>query len=473
MSRSLADTVRLREDLNFTGIRFVAVSQGIDSDDEQSDVMMTVHGLVDSLYIKELAKKTHRGLEGLALKGFHTGGSCFGYRSEKLDDGSQLQIDEEEATIVRRIFEMSVSGLSLKTIAKQLNADGIPPPRGTKKKTRPSWAYTAIREMLRRDIYRGRVVWNKRKYKKRPGTNKRVSVPRPESQWVVIERPELRIVPQELWDRVQANLKATADRFPGMKPGLQNRSTSVPYLFSGTLKCGECGANLSILTGRGKNNNAAAYGCPHHANRGVCSNNLYQRRDALETQLLEGLRDRLLNNSAIEEILFQISQSINSTLLDRPEKFRDLEKAQIQLETEMNNLADAIGRSGGSAFLFKPLQGKEADRDSIVASLARYATHALISFDSDWLRTRILSDLQDLGSLLNMDPLRAKAELRKHITEIRMTPTQNEGKGFYVAEGNWDLVGVDSNDPQLRHEKEGQYFQMVAGAGFEPATFGL
>jgi DNA invertase Pin-like site-specific DNA recombinase len=70
ISRSLADTVRLREDLNFTGIRFVAVSQGIDSDDEQADVMMTVHGLVDSLYIKELAKKTHRGLEGLALKGF-------------------------------------------------------------------------------------------------------------------------------------------------------------------------------------------------------------------------------------------------------------------------------------------------------------------------------------------------------------------------------------------------------------------
>jgi Resolvase, N terminal domain len=46
ISRSLADTVRLREDLNFTGIRFVAVSQGIDSDDEQADVMMTVHGLV-------------------------------------------------------------------------------------------------------------------------------------------------------------------------------------------------------------------------------------------------------------------------------------------------------------------------------------------------------------------------------------------------------------------------------------------
>jgi site-specific DNA recombinase len=473
ISRSLADTVRLREDLNFTGIRFVAVSQGIDSDDEQADVMMTVHGLVDSLYIKELAKKTHRGLEGLALKGFHTGGSCFGYRSEKLDGGSQLQIDEEEAAVVRRIFQMSASGLSLKVIAKELNADGIPPPRGTKKKIQSSWVYTAIREMLRRDIYRGSVVWNKRKYKKRPGTNKRISVPRPESQWVVIERPELRIVPQELWDRVQANLKVTADRFPGMKPGLQNRSTSVPYLFSGILKCGECGANLSILTSRGKNNSAAAYGCPHHANRGVCSNNLYQRRDALETQLLEGLRDRLLDNSAIEEILSQVSQSINATRLNQPEKVRGLEKAQTEVESEMNNLADAIGKSGGSAFLLKTLQAKEADRDSIVASLARYSTHAPSSVDPDWLRIRIRSELEDLGSLLNMDPPRAKAELRRHVTEIPMTPSQYEGKKFYVAEGKWDLVGNDSTGPQLHSGKDGQYFPMVAGVGFEPTTFGL
>ena len=473
ISRSLADTVRLREDLNFTGIRFIAVSQGIDSDDEQADVIMTVHGLVDSLYIKELAKKTHRGLEGLPLKGFHTGGSCYGYRSEKLDGGSKLQIDEEEAIVVRRIFSMSASGLSLKLMAKELNADGIPPPRGTKKKTKPSWVYTAIREMLRRDIYRGRVVWNKRKYKKRPGTNNRISVPRPESQWVVIERPELRIVPPDLWDRVQAKLKATAARFPGMKPGLQNRSTSVPYLFSGILKCGECGANLSILTNRGKNNSGASYGCPHHVNRGVCSNNLYQRRDALEAQLLGGLRDRLLDKAAIEEIVAQVSRSISSTKSNQPEQVRGLEKAQTQVEAEMSNLADAIGKSGGSAFLLKALQAKEADRDSIVASLARYSPHALDSVDPDWIRTRIQAELEDIGGLLNLDAPRAKAELHKHVTEIRMTPSQSEGDRFYVAEGKWDLMGDGSRGPQLLSGKEGQYFQMVAGVGFEPTTFGL
>ena len=48
-------------------------------------------------------------------------------------------------------------------------------------------------------------------------------------------------------------LKRTAEQHPGMSGGLQNRVASVPYLFSGLLKCAECGANLTILMGRGKN----------------------------------------------------------------------------------------------------------------------------------------------------------------------------------------------------------------------------
>jgi Recombinase zinc beta ribbon domain len=258
-----------------------------------------------------------------------------------------------------------------------------------------------------------------------------------------------------------------------MKPGLQNRSTSVPYLFSGILKCGECGANLSILTSRGKDNNAAAYGCPHRTNRGICSNDLYQRRDALERQLLEGLQNRLLDDCAIEEILSQVSRSINSTKLNQPEKIRGLEKAYAMIDAEMKNLAEAIGKSGGSEFLLKTLQAKEADRNSIVASLASYSTHALTSVDPSWLRAKIRSELMDLGKLLNIDPMRAKAELLKHVTEIKMTPTRDNGKGFYIAEGKWDLVGENSSGPQLQNGKEGQYFPMVAGVGFEPTTFGL
>jgi site-specific DNA recombinase len=62
LSRNLSDAMRIFERLNFVDVRVIAVSQGIDSQNEQADVLVTVHGLMDSLYVKELAKKTHRGM---------------------------------------------------------------------------------------------------------------------------------------------------------------------------------------------------------------------------------------------------------------------------------------------------------------------------------------------------------------------------------------------------------------------------
>jgi site-specific DNA recombinase len=79
LSRKTRDALIIFERLSFAGVRLVAVSQGIDSDNDQADLLMQVHGMVDSLYVKELATKTRRGLEGTFLRGNHVGGRCFGY----------------------------------------------------------------------------------------------------------------------------------------------------------------------------------------------------------------------------------------------------------------------------------------------------------------------------------------------------------------------------------------------------------
>src|SRR5882724_7186081 len=135
ISRSLADAVQLFQKLSFAGVRVIAVGQGIDTQSEQADVLVTVHGLVDSLYVKELAKKTHRGLEGALLRGLHAGGRCYGYRNVPVEGGVRLEIEESEAAVVRRIFEMSANGMSLKAIAKALNSDRVSPPRPRAAKT--------------------------------------------------------------------------------------------------------------------------------------------------------------------------------------------------------------------------------------------------------------------------------------------------------------------------------------------------
>jgi site-specific DNA recombinase len=64
IARDIADAIRVMQQLKFLGIRVIYISQGIDSDSEQADALVAVHGLIDSLYLKELAKKIKRGLAG-------------------------------------------------------------------------------------------------------------------------------------------------------------------------------------------------------------------------------------------------------------------------------------------------------------------------------------------------------------------------------------------------------------------------
>ncbi len=69
LTRRLADALNLYEKLTFAGVRLVAVSQGVDSDDSQAELLIGVHGLIDAVYWRELGQKTHRGMHGLVLRG--------------------------------------------------------------------------------------------------------------------------------------------------------------------------------------------------------------------------------------------------------------------------------------------------------------------------------------------------------------------------------------------------------------------
>src|SRR5208282_5147359 len=153
------------------------------------------------------------------------------------------------------------------------------------------------RAMLKRELYKGETVWNRSKFVKVPGTNRRISRPRPVSEWQRFSAPELAIVPVELWNRVQGRFKSVGRASAGQaNRGLLPRSVTSPYLFSGLLKCGLCGSNLIIASGGGKK---AKYVCSGYFNRGICSNNLYIRQDELEERLLGKLRAELLQPESI------------------------------------------------------------------------------------------------------------------------------------------------------------------------------
>ena len=360
MSRSLPDAVELFNKLTFAGIRVVAVAQGIDSQSEQADVLVTVHGLVDSLYVKELAKKTHRGLEGAFLRGLHAGGRCYGYRNVPAEGGGvRLEIEENEAEVVRRIFQTSANGASLKKIAHTLNAEKLPAPRpraGTKQTT---WCPSAIREMLRRELYIGRVIWNRSRFVKVPGTNKRIARPRPKTEWRILDRPELRIVSDDLWQAVQARQATLQKLYGGKQKGLLNRSASSGNLLTGFLKCGLCGANLVIVTGRRRRH--AMYGCPQHFYRGACANGIRVRQEHLERQLLSELRSAVLRPEVLDYTLQQFQRQLEAAQVNASQDRERAQEKKKALEEQLRRLTAAVAESGHSSFLLQAIAEREGE----------------------------------------------------------------------------------------------------------------
>ena len=472
LTRSTKDALGIFERMNFASVQLVAVSQGIDSEDDQADVLVTVHGLVDSLYVKELAKKTHRGLEGLVLRGLHAGGRCFGYTAVPVGDGGskRLTINESEAAVVRRIFELSASGVSLKTIAKTLNADCVAAPRARAGR-RPTWCPTAIRAMLKRELYKGEVIWNRSKFEKVPGTNKRRRKMRAQTEWRRIQHPELAVVPVELWDKVQRRLQS----FDGLhreqsRPGLLPRPATSPYLFSGILRCGQCGGNLIIATGGGTHRHPK-YVCTNYFNRGVCGNDLYIRRDHLEERLLDRLQSELLRPEVIDYAVSEFGRQLRTALGNLGCEVEQMRKRKQEVERKIQNVVAAIGDYGHSSALLQQLAQHESEFRALTDQL-RSATPGSVDTRIGEIREFVETSISDLRGLLNRDVVLAKTELRRHLDEVRMIPTHGQETWHYVATGTWDLLGADSGVDRTRQRSDWR-IRMVAGVGFEPTTSGL
>jgi site-specific DNA recombinase len=348
LSRNTANALGMFEKLSFAGVRLIAINQGIDSQHEQAQVLVTVHGMVDSLYVQELAKKAHRGMDGSMLRGRHTGGRIFGYDNISLgdDQGVVLAINESEAAIVRRIFQMSADGVSLKKIARILNQEHLPTPRPKAKNGWATWCHSAIREMLYRELYIGNVIWNRSTFIRVPGTNRRVRRMRPQSEWRTAHREELRIVDQALWERVNTRLQAFKDSYHAKThPGLLPRADTTRFLFSGLLKCGQCGGNLAIVAGGGKKQ-YHKYGSSQHWYRGACSNNLLERQIWLEKTLLADLQAEILKPEALEYTITQFGEQLKATLGKLSGELAQMRERKKTIESELRRLTETAALHG-------------------------------------------------------------------------------------------------------------------------------
>jgi len=251
LSRDLVDTLTLTRQLSERGVEVIDCASGTSTADKNGKFFTVIQGLFNEQFIDDIRHKTHRGLEGRALKGFATGGRCYGYTTapepEPQDPKhvrSVILIDKPQAKVVRRIFAAFAAGQAPSRIAEKLNTEGIPAPYDGGAYQKPAgrgWGSGTVRAMLRNERYLGRLVWNKTKNHRGGPHRSRRHRPQPEAEWVRVERPELRIIDDVLWAHVQS-------RF-GERRKLGEPRAKKPSPLSGLVRCGVCGSRMTLDIG--------------------------------------------------------------------------------------------------------------------------------------------------------------------------------------------------------------------------------
>ena len=278
LSRDLEDTARIFKHLTFAGVRLETLSEG-----RISELHVGLTGSMNQLHLAELARKTRRGLMARVAAGFSAGGRCYGYA---LRERGILELDPAQAETVRRIFNDYADGLSASAICDALNAQGEAAPRG------PAWRNTTLLGdprvgdgVLSQELYIGQRVFNRRRFSKHPETGRRSSVTNPPDQWIRRPVPELRIVDDELWARVQRRRSELG--------GARVRERRPKRLLSGLMICAACGETMILTGGR--------YACRARQERRGCSNVRTIDARKLEIRLLDDLQDQLTPPSAAGE----------------------------------------------------------------------------------------------------------------------------------------------------------------------------
>ena len=266
-------------------VRLVAVSDGVDSDEGDNE-FTPFRNIMNEWYAKDISKKRKIVNKMKGNAGIPLSQPPYGYIKNP-DDPRFWVIDPEAADVVRRIYDMALEGYGLAEIANALGKDGIVNPTyywrnkgvkrsGYKSTLEPTkWGHTTVKKILTLQEYCGDVI-NFKSYSKSYKMKRRIE--NPEENRAIFLNVHEAIIDRQTWEKVQALQKGTRRKKPTV--------TQEPSVFSGLLKCPECGGNLNFHFNQ-NNHDIKFFSCQNH-NSGYrkCSKTHYIRLDFLEQVVL-------------------------------------------------------------------------------------------------------------------------------------------------------------------------------------------
>ena len=480
LSRDLEHISGFFKRMQYLGVEIVTKAEGT-----ITHYHVGIGGMMNELFLKNLAQKTHRGLEGRVRNGKSAGGKSYGYDILRtaLPDGTfttgDLEINGAEAGIVRRIFEDYVAGQSARSIATALNKERAPSPRNG------AWSFSTISGnwkrgtgILNNDLYIGERIWNRQRFVKCPQTGKRQALPNPPDAWIREAVPDLRIIDQDLWEQVKARQGATRKDILTARSkdtGPQaHKARRARYLLSGTVECGDCGAGYIMIS-------ADRMGCSASRNRGTCDNRKTIKRMDLEERVLNGLRARLMTPEMITTFAETYQEESRKGKRDAKAARMKAEQDLRVATREIDNIVEAIAQGMFQASLkakMDTLEAHKAELEEALSTLPEEDTVLLHPGLADLFAKKV----EDLVTSLNDPGLKTEAGelLRSLIEKIILTPDDDAPNGHLISLQG-ELAGILSlcdkgmgASANARCRAAGvRQVTVVAGVGFEPTTFRL
>jgi len=433
-ARDQEDMAYIFKRLTFNEVKMMTVTRA-----EITELDIGFESTISARYLKDCADQVRRGMRGQAERGKNPGGLSYGYNVVRAFDASGepirglLEINREQAEVIQRVFTEYAAGRSPRAIVKQLNAEGIPSPSGG------AWRMSTVNGdgkrgngILRNQKYIGFLLWNRTHAIRNPDTGKRVFRINPPDEWIVIEKPEWRIISDELWDKAQARRKKYS------RSTNPERSRRATRLLSGLLRCGCCGGSVTIQhsgqNGRGERY-AARYGCSKSKDTATCENKYTISQPELEERVLYAIREQLMSPEAWEAFIQGYEDRMKAAQRERRSRLKVAVKELKEVNTKINDILNAIENGMFHKSMVGRMTELESRKDELEADIANPENEQKVVLHPGLreLFAKKIADLQEtMTSGEELPRLEARQKFRDLISKITLKPI-NKG-------ANWEIT---------------------------------
>jgi site-specific DNA recombinase len=487
LGREQAQTSSLFHDLYAKGKRvyFYLTDEEVRFESAIDKFMLSAHAFGAEI---EREKAAQRSLDALARKasnGFSAGGACYGYDlvpvyaqavdGKRVRSATNYAINREQAKVIIGIHRAYADGCGHTMIAKAMNGNcsefgptgqrrttarrdldairqryfegSCPPSPQQGKRGTGSWAPSMIREVLYRERYTGKVPF--------AGQS--------------VERPDLQIIDEQLWQRVQQRLKAVRATY--IRDGAQwwGRPSVEKYLLTGMGRCSCCGKAVAAIGGYvgtpPNRRKMTYYCCSYHHTRGatVCENDHRAHMEWLDRAVIEAIRQQVLTPQAIAYATEEAAAIIERTLKETPDKGRQLEAEANKLHRELERFMRLIADGKAPDTVLAEIKRRE-QRLTEVERESRALAYAPAALSPAEIRKLCGERLARFDALLLGDVPVARQALRKLLPEpLKVTPATADGRRTLSFEGVTVLGPLLDPNPTQPASKG-----LASPRGFEP-----